>query len=596
MARRYSEQEQYTKSFRAKVVLVLVALLLAMLAAKAFELQVVHGARYKQMAEENQIKIRRHRAPRGLILDRNGWVLADNRPSYDLAVIFSETPQDSAHVRRLAALAGVDTSVIAGGFAKAKRHPHEPVKIVRDIPFEAVARIEEQRNWLPGTSIEADPIRSYSSGAMACHLLGYQGEVSDNELRRLRSQGYRPGDYLGRTGVEEIWEAALRGTDGAIFIRVDAHGREVGPVRGKKAVQPRPGNNVFLTLDLGLQAAAEEAFQGVERGACVVLDPGTGEILAMVSRPSFDPNAFAGGINPEMWRVLLEDPALPLLSRAVSASYPPGSTFKIITSTCALQLDCLGDVPEFRPCFGGYRFGNRWFGCWKEGGHGRLDLRSAFIQSCDTFFYQVGERLTIDELSDCMFRFGFGKRTGIDLPSEATGLVPTRKWYDEKYGVGGWTQGLMLNLSIGQGEILATPLQMAAAVAVIGNGGVFWTPHLFLRLETPEGKCLREPRGRMRRVNIRDEILVFMQEAMLGVVEHERGTGRAARVAGVRVGGKTGTAQNPHGEDHALFVALAPVDEARVALAVVVENGGHGGAVAAPIAGKIMSAFFAMDQ
>jgi penicillin-binding protein 2 len=596
MARRYSEQEQYAKSFRAKVILILVALMFALLAGKVFELQVVHGAKYKRMAEENQIKIRRARAPRGLIMDRHGYVLADNRPSYALAVVSSESPADTTHRRRLAELAGVDPDVIADGFAKAKRHPYEPVKILRDIPFEVVARVEERRNWLPGTVVEADPIRSYPSGVIACHLLGYQGEISDTELRSLRPRGYRPGDYHGRTGIEEVWESALRGTDGATFVRVDARGREVGPVSEKEPVRPKPGNNILLTLDLALQAAAEEAFEGVERGACVVLDPQNGDVLAMVSRPSFDPNAFVGGINPDMWRALSEDPARPLLNRALSSAYPPGSTFKAITAICATELDRLGDAHRFRSCLGGYYFGNRWFGCWRPEGHGSLDLVGALIQSCDTFFYQVGERLDIDELSECMFDFGFGKRSGIDLPSEASGHVPTREWYDEKYGVGGWTRGLMLNLAIGQGEILATPLQVAASFGAIGNGGELWTPHLFLRMETPEGRILREVRRRVHSVEIADETLDTIREALAGVVEHERGTGRAARVASVRVGGKTGTAQNPHGDDHAWFAAIAPVSDARVALAVIVENGGHGGAVAAPIAGKILSAFFALDR
>jgi len=596
MARRYSEQEQYAKSLRARTGLVGVAFLFALLAGRVFDLQVVHGGKYEQLAEENQIKVRRERAPRGLVQDRHGYVLAENRPSFALAVVHSEAMADTTLAARLGDLVGVDRRVIDEGFDKARRHPYEPVVICRDISFEAVARVEEHRTWLPGTVVEVDPTRSYPSGTIACHLVGYPGEISESELRRLRAQGYRPGDYLGRTGIEEVWESALRGTDGATFIRVDALGREVGPVEEKQPVRPTPGHNVVLTIDLPLQAAVEEAFEGVARGAAVAVDPRSGEILAMVSRPCFDPNAFAGGIAPEVWRSYSEDPARPLLNRALSAAYPPGSTFKVITALTALELDRLGEVARFRPCAGGYRFGNRWFGCWRAEGHGRLDLRDAIVQSCDVFFYQIGERLEVEELADFMVRFGFGERTGVDLPSEARGHVPTREWYDETYGQGQWTRGLLLNLAIGQGEILTTPLQMALATAAIGNGGELWEPHLFLRLETAEGRVLRRARPRARQVGISAESLQAVVDAMRGVVEDERGTGRAARVSGVVVAGKTGTAQNPHGEDHAWFTALAPVEDPRVALSVVVENGGHGGAVAAPIARKILRTFFELER
>jgi penicillin-binding protein 2 len=596
MGRRYSEQEQYAKGFRSRVTIVFVILLFAVLGERIFELQVIHGAKYKRMAEENQIRMRRDRAPRGLILDRNGFVLAGNRPSFALAVEYAETPSDDSFRQRLADLVDVPRDLLDEGFDKARLHPWEPVRICRDISFEAVARLEEQKIWLPGTGVEVDPIRSYPNGMMACHLLGYQGEISEAELKKLRSQGYRPGDYLGRTGVEEMWEMSLHGVDGARFVRVDARGREVGPVTEKSPVRPIPGHNLLLTIDVALQAAAERAMEKVERGAAVAVDPRNGEVLALVSRPAFDPNAFAGGIDPSLWRVLSEDPARPLLDRALSAAYPPGSTFKVITASCAVELGHLGEETRLRPCTGSYWFGDRSFGCWKKEGHGSLDLRSAIVQSCDVFFYQVGERLELDELSAFMMRFGFGARTGIDLPSEAYGHVPTTEGYNEKYGVRGWTRGLMLNLAIGQGEILATPVQMVQVAAAFGNGGRFWTPHLFLRLEEPGGRILREARVRSHRIDISEKTLAVLGDAMLGVVEDEKGTGRAARVPGVRVAGKTGTAQNPHGEDHAWFIALAPVDDPRVALAVVVENAGHGGSVAAPIAGEILRAFFAQER
>jgi penicillin-binding protein 2 len=595
MARRYSEQEQFAKGLRSRALLRFVLLLFAVLTVRVFDLQVVHGERYRQMAEDNEIKIRRERAPRGLILDRNGFVMAGNRPAYALAVVLAETPGDSLFRRQLAEAAGVDEALLAAGLELAAVHPHEPVKILRDIPFETVARVEEHRLELEGVEVEVDPIRFYPCGSMASHLLGYEGEVSETELRRLRPEGYRPGDFLGRTGVEELWEAALRGDDGATFIRVDARGREVGTVKEKAPVRPRPGNNVFLTVDVTLQAAAEKAFEGVRRGACVVLDPQTGGILAAVSRPSFDPNAFAPGIRGDAWRALADDPDLPLLNRAVSASYPPGSTFKIITAACAVDLHRIDNLTRFRACTGGYQYGNRWYHCWKKEGHGRLDLMQAIEMSCDAFFYQVGERLSVGELAHCMLEFGLGRKSGVDLPNEAEGNAPTPEAYDRKFGKGRWSQGLMLNLAIGQGEVLATPLQMAAAVAAIGTGRLS-TPHVFLRVETPEGKVLRESRPRSRRVDVSGETLAVLRKAMLGVVSGDRGTGRVARVEGIEVGGKTGTAQNPHGDDHAWFVAMAPVENPRVAVAVIVENGGHGASAAAPLARDILTTFFELER
>ncbi len=353
-----------------------------------------------------------------------------------------------------------------------------------------------------------------------------------------------------------------------------------------------PGNDIYLTIDMNVQRAAESAFK-FERGSVVVMDPRTGDILAAVSRPTYDPNMFVEGVSGDLWKSLFEDPGNPLFNRVVQAMYPPGSVFKLVTSYAALTTGKASQGSYQKPCFGGLQFGNRFFRCWKREGHGSLPFEGAIVQSCDVYFYQLGEKLDVDDFSTAGRLFGLGKRTGIDLPSEASGVLPDRSYLDRRYGERRWSRGLLLNYAIGQGEILATPLQLCELVAEYANGGARVQPHVVEKIVDTEGKVVYTANHPAAPIpGIDRKALQFIRGAMGEVVSNEHGTGRGSSVYGVSVAGKTGTAQNPHGRDHAVFVAYAPAENPTICCAVVVENIGHGGTYAAPVARQIFYAHF----
>jgi penicillin-binding protein 2 len=351
------------------------------------------------------------------------------------------------------------------------------------------------------------------------------------------------------------------------------------------------GSDIVLTIDLALQRVAEEALSDTVSGAVVALDPRNGEVLAMVSRPTYDPTLFSTVVSESTWLSLNDDPGHPLLNRAIQSSYPPGSAMKIVTAGAGLKDGIISEWKRFSPCAGAYKFGARWFRCWQPEGHGSLGLVGAMAQSCDVYFYQLGRVLELDRWSRLATECGLGKALKLDLPDETGGLIPHRSFYNQRYGKGKWTKGVMLNLSIGQGEILATPLQMASLIAAVANGGTRYRPHLlkeFRRGTWVDFGDYPEDDGRLP---FSAKHLEILKRSLRAVVADADGTGRLAAVEGVGVAGKTGTAQNPHGEDHAWFIGFAPLDNARIAVAVLVEHGGHGSVTAAPIAGKIIEAY-----
>ncbi len=442
--------------------------------------------------------------------------------------------------------------------------------------------------------------RHYPQGVLAAHLLGYTGEVSDSELKG--SEELRRGDIVGRTGVEYVYERFLRGRYGVRVVEISAEGTRIGEYVGLvddehldgkvESRPPVPGDDVFLTIDIDLQKAVETAMEW-NKGAVVVMDPRSGAILAAVSRPVYDPNVFIGGISEENWSLLNEDPDKPLFNRTVQATYPPASTFKLMVAYAGLKTRAVTRTEWLSPCYGGYQFGNRYFRCWKSTGHGYSNLMEAIINSCDVYFYQLAERLKADDFAYAGRLFGFGRKTGIDLPSEARGILPDRAYYDRKYGRGKWTKGHLLNYAIGQGDVLVTPLQLCLMTAMIANGGMRVRPHVVEKIEDSEGGVVFRFDERPAAVPQIDPAIVgFLQNAMRAVVSGKTGTGRAAALPEVAVCGKTGTAQNPHGKDHALFVGYAPAEDPEIALAIILEHAGHGGAMAAPLARKIFSAYF----
>ncbi len=562
-------------------------------------LQVAQHEKYRELSKENSVRPEVLRAPRGAIYDRNGRLLADSAPSF--SVVFRPFPAESvalarrvlvpSWIRRVAGLIGVDTVEVRRQIAAASARGELAI-LRRNAPFEVRAAVEETRDELPGIDIVVEPLRHYPHGMLAAHLLGYAGEVNDAELDSLSSQGYRPGDLIGRSGVERTYEELLRGQDGAEFVVVNAGGQRVSTLSEGPPRLPVAGHDIRLTVDLKVQEALEDAMANVERGAAVAIDPRDGSILGLVSRPAFDPNEFSVGITYDRWSELTAGDANPLLDRAIQGVYPPGSTFKVVTMLAALRAGVAQPDTRLAPCSGHYSFGGRTFMCWNHDGHGSLDFIGALQNSCDVYFYQIGPRLGLDRLEETARGLGLGERTGIDLPQEKKGLIPSRNWYNRRWGSGGWRPGLMLNLAIGQGELLVTPLQLADMLAQVAMNGQAVVPHVVR--EVAGIGAIAPPSVERPRVHVEPDIWDAMHTGLERVVE--AGTGTAARIPGLRVAGKTGTAQNPHGKDHALFVCYAPVDDPKIAMAFVVENGGHGGSACAPKAAKVLKTLFLPDS
>lgn len=558
-------------------------LLFAILGLRLAQLQVVRGERYARLSDRNRIRRILLPAPRGRVYDRNGVLIADSRPSFTVTVIPTELP-DSA-LPTLAELLDVAPAELKRQLERVAKVP-APVSVRRDADITTVARIEENNFRLPGVLIRVDPVRNYPKGWRYCHVLGHLGEISEDELKA--DSSYRRLDFVGRAGIEARYEKRLRGRDGHQYAEVDARGRAIGTLPERRPEPAIPGCDLHLTLDDRLQGLASRLVAGYDRAAVVGMEIRTGAILCLVSQPGFDPNIFISPIDAPTWNAIVANPSKPFYNRAVSSAYPPGSTIKPLVALSALQQQLVTPGTTLNPCVGKLRYGNRDFRCWSV--HGRVNLLEAIAQSCNVYFYQLGLRLGLDSLTAWCRRFGLGTRTGIDLPAEGDGNIPDRQWLDARYGRGKWTSGVVLNFAIGQGEISATPLQLCLAYAAIAGDGVCGQPHLVARIDSA-GRTVYRAVSTSRQVMLDRDNLRQVRTAMTRVVEH--GTGRAARLGEITVAGKTGTAQNPPRPDHAWFVGYAPADSPEVVFAVIVENAGHGGVVAAPIAGELVRAWSA---
>jgi len=578
--------------FRAGVLGALLLLAFIVLLGRLFQMQVLVSGKYRAHAEENRIRPERVTALRGRIIGRDGMLYADNRPSFSVAVVPFEIRRNLAVVDHLADLIGADRDQLRERAAKGYARPHEPRAIVPDVDLTVVSIVEEHALDLPGVLILTEPVRVYPGGPAAAHVLGYVGEISDREVDETKGGALRPGARVGRAGLESAYDERLRGRDGFRYVQEDAHGRRLGTLREE---EPIPGEDLVITLDWGLQERAESLLAGHEAGTIVALDPEDGEVLLLACSPSFDPNLFSVAVPAAAWDSLSGHPLHPLLNRSIQSAFPPGSVYKPITAIEGIEQRVVGPETVLLPCFGAWQYGRRAFRCWKPEGHGALSMRGAIEQSCDVYFYQVGARLDLDRFAAAARVFGLGARTGIDLPGEKAGLIPDTRYMNERYGKSGWGGGALLNHSIGQGEILTTPLQIARLYAALATGRIV-EPHLLHHAAGAEGKEPRRAVSASRPVPLPEEILRPVREGLIRVVEGERGTGRAARVPGVPSAGKTGTAQNPHGEDHAWFVAWAPANRPRIVLAVIIENAGHGGAVAAPLAGDLLRYYFEREK
>jgi penicillin-binding protein 2 len=587
---------------RFKTLSALVLGAVVILASMLFYMQVVRAELYKKLAFSNRIRKQRVIAPRGLIRDRNGTKLVVNIPVYQICILPSKVEGRDELLSIACRWLHIDEERLKENLGEwVGRFPDmREMPVIQAADKEQISILRENRELFPFFKLALRHRREYPEGSLAAHLLGYVGEVTEDDLQS--STNYHQGDIIGRSGVEFAGEYYLKGIDGERLVEISAEGIEIGVIDILEGVEgadgivgsraPVPGRDVLLTIDVDLQREIERIFTW-DKGSVVVLDPRNGEILAAVSRPAYDPNMFIGGVSAREWKRLYEDPANPLFNRTIQATYPPGSTFKVITAYAALSNGLVGRNQLLKPCFGSYRFGNRNFGCWRPEGHGSLSLHGAISQSCDVYFYQLGEILTADQFATAGRIFGLGKKTGVDLPSEAVGIIPDHAYFDRRFGTGRWTKGHLLNYSIGQGEILATPLQICLMTAIFANGGKRIQPHVVRQIVDFDGRSTTNYRWDAVDLPVIDQsVLQTLRRAMEGVVAGERGTGRAGAIPGVKVAGKTGTSQNPHGEDHALFVAYAPADDPEIALTVVMENAGHGGAMAAPVARSILMYYF----
>ncbi len=577
---------------KARWLTLLVFVMLAALMLRLVQMQIFKGSYYEELSRNNRIRIVKVKAPRGKIVDRNGIVLADNRPVYNVMLLPEDIRGTEEVAETLAGILESDSLEIGRNIAAGMRRPYEQFPIAKDITYEQMSMIEAHIFDLPGISIEPTTERDYVYKDLAAHVLGFLGEVDRREMQSDPEGEYSSGDLIGKSGVEEICEEILRGRKGTRIFEVDAIGRKI---RVLDEVYPEAGKEVRLSLDKRLQDIARNAI-GDKTGVVIAMDPQTGQVLSLVNSPRFDPNMFLTPIAPETWKQITEDPLHPLENRAIRGQYPPASIYKIFVGLAGLASGVF--MPDQTVnCPGSYTLGDHTYGCWKASGHGEIDLVRAIGESCDVYFYRLGEELGIDRISQYSLEFGLGRKTGIELPGEVAGLIPTREWKQRRFGRP-WMPGETINTSIGQGYTLVTPLQIAKGISAVGNGGRRLTPHILADSEPSLEKQLE----------IGEKDLDLMKDAMRSVVEGRYGTGRGIRDPMFAIGGKTGTAQVvakghlsklpdesdiPYKyRDHAWFVGFSPVESPEIVVACVVEHGGHGGSVAAPIVNDVIKGYY----
>lgn len=586
--------------FLYTIAAVLVFLLLLL---RLWYLQVISYEELYERSVRNRTRMLMMEAPRGPVYDRHGTLLVDNRPAFQISVMRQDIVQRTELFERLSDLLDIEVETLELRWQEGLRLPaYRPVPLVLDVNRELMERVQENSIDLPGVLIEVRPVRDYPEPDAVAHVIGYLGEITEEELRISRSDEYRGGDLIGKAALEKAYEGFLRGVRGQQLIEVDVQGRLL---RMLEAQIPEPGRKMHLTIDMELQKAAINAF-GTKAGAAVALDIRTGEVLAMVSLPTYNPAHFARGISSEEWRALINDKRNPLQNKAITGLYPPASTFKMVVALAALR-EGVATADRVIQCDGSLVVGDSRFRCWKRGGHGATDLKKALRESCDVWFYQVGLELGIDKMSAAAREFGLGSNVGFSLPGERSGTIPSREWKRQQLGES-WYSGETVIASIGQGYVLTTPLQLAVMTAALANGGQVLKPQIVARIEDWDGtENWRFQPQVIRRLDYSPEHWRAIREGMVAVVNEPRGTGRLAHLDEVVVAGKTGTSQVVRrlsdeeeelltgDEDipyrhrsHGLFVAYAPAGDPEIAVAVIVEHGQSGGQIAAPIAREMI--------
>ncbi len=614
--------KERTGEFQARLFVCLLAIIgfFLIVFVRLFYLQIAKGRQFAFFSMENTMKEIKIPASRGVIFDRNHISMVENRPSFDLILVPQQIRDIDTLKGTLEQVAGIDPSVVTSKWKSVKRQAaFLPVEVADDISYDQAVRLRVSKSaeiddldptGLRGVEVTARTLRSYPQGPVAAATIGHIGEINEKDLARFQKDEpgrYSLGDIVGASGIEKRWDKILRGRDGHELKVVDAVGREIfsedlGEFQRRE--DPVNGDNLVLTLDSRLQKFAEERFEG-KSGGLVALDPKTGEVLAMVSVPSYDPAKLVSNVSPQYWTTLVTDPQKLMLNRATQGAYPPGSTYKIVTALAGLEEGVI-KPDETISCHGGLQYGGRFFKCWNKGGHGAISVRQAIPQSCDTFFYITGLRLGVDRLAKYANMLGLGLKTGVDLDGEKAGTIPTAEWKKKLFGQE-WHAGENISISVGQGYDTATPLQNALMVAQVGVGKKL-KPHLFKRLEDPAGRVIREWDGPAPEpLPISAAHLDIVRAAMADTVKSPSGTAHRVASKYFTMAGKTGTAQVMSEEakgrakagvktgDHAWFVAISPADQPEIAVSVIVEHGGFGASAAAPVARDVIEKFFELQ-
>ena len=602
-----SFEPSFTVRKKIKIYVILVSISFLLMLVRIWYLQILKGEDFMGKSEQNRIRKITLPDHRGTIKDRRGETVVSIRPSFSLYVTPEDAKNISESLNSLSKNIEINQKKIKMDISQSRSF--KDVLMKRDISRTEIAYFEENKMMFPGIHIKIEPLRSYINKEFAAHIVGYLGEVSKEELKNPKYNKYEQGEMIGRNGLEKIYESSLKGKRGYKEVEVDVAGRELKILR---KFSPQIGNSLVLTLDSRVQKKLEELMEEISgnnpvEGSVVVMKVATGEIIAMVSKPSYDPNLFAAGISRKKWNRLLNDKKNPLQNRSIDGQYPPASTYKLVTAYAALSENVI-EPEDTVFCPGHFRLGKRDYRCWKKRGHGAMNLHDALVQSCDVYFYTLGHRLGIDNLAKYAKKLGFGSHTGIGLSGEKSGLIPSTAW-KKKVKNEVWYPGETISASIGQGYNLITPLQNASMISAIANGGFLPAPYLVKKIEDSEGKLIKEFSPKiLKNIEMDPEILKHLKEGLRGVVYEAHGTGHRARLKNIVVSGKTGTAQvvsmkdsediDPEEKipysfrDHAWFIAFAPYENPDIAVSIIIEHGGHGGETAAPIARKIIENYF----
>ena len=575
-----------TETVRTWLFISIGVMLFAVLGVRLFQLQIVRGAEFREKSDHNRMRLVEITPPRGVMRDKHGRLLLTNRSSYTCYGVPQELWNDPEGMRLLAQALHLPPEHLANEMIKPFRRTFLPMRLKRDLSFQELSAFEELRDRIPGAFLELEQKR-YHFNRLAAHALGYVAEVAPEEMDKFPR--VRSGDLVGKRGLERLYDEALRGEEGYRFSVVNAFGQEIAEEQKLERVEPTAGKELWLTIELDLQAKAESLLTD-QIGAIVAMDVRTGGVLCIASSPTYDPDIFAGRLDPNQWSMLLSDKNKPMLNRAVQTMYPPGSTVKMAMLMEALESGTI--TPSFSiNCPGYHTVGNRTFKCWKKGGHGHVDVLKSIEQSCDVFYYRVGLMLGVDGVHRAFDRVHFGRQTGIDQTSEAAGLIPSEAYYNKRYGETGWTRGFIPSIAIGQGEVLVTPIQLCAYAAALADGKYWRQPYIVEGIydaatRTLQKRQLTDPDP----IDASPEVIEMAREGMKRVV-WGAGTAGRQRDEQVKIAGKTGTAQNAHGDDHAWFVGFAPIDDPIIATCVLIEFGKHGSSAAAPLSKEIMKQY-----